>query len=183
MKNKILLVLLVLANELYSQKDTVVINQQDIKIKQEQVYHLKHPRGGYNFVKEYRLKKTNELLNGFYKVIVDENYFYTLYFENGIKVLKTAPYLNIVRYYQNDSIHKIEVFYPASITTLYYHSIENFDCKAKRLIGYKRNIYDDATKSTFKIKQKITKDSIKWCFKGDDEKGKIFFSKNGGCEK
>lgn len=99
-----------LGNKLYAQKDTIVINQQDIRIKQEQVHHLKNPRGGYSLVKEYYLKATNELLNGFYKIIIDKNHFYTLYFEDGIRSLKTDPYINTIKYYRNNSIYKLEVF-------------------------------------------------------------------------
>lgn len=142
---------------------------------------MKNPRGGYSLVKEYYLKETNALLNGFYKIMIDGNNYYTLYFENGIKSLKTKPYLNMVKYYQNNRIYKLEVFYPTLITTLYYYSIEDFDCKAKRLTGYKKNIFNNTTESVFKIKQKATKDSIKWVFKGN-EKGKINFSKMEICE-
>lgn len=181
MKNIILTILFFLGSKLYAQKDTIVINQKDIKIRQEQVYNFKKTLGGYSLIKEYYLKETNELLHGFYKIFIDENYFYTSYFENGLQSLSKEPYNNVVKYYKNNNVYKLEVFYPYFVTTLYYYSVENFDCKAKNLVGYKKNIFDNTIESTFKIKQKVTKDTLKWVFKGN-VRGKIHFSKIGVCK-
>lgn len=175
MKRLIFIMLFFLLNELYAQKDTIVLQEKDIKIRQEQVYDLKNPRGGYQVIKEFSLKESGEKLNGFYKITA-ENHHYTLYFENGIKSLKSEPYINIVKYYQGDKIYQLDIFYPIFVTNLYYYSVENFDPKAKKLVGYKKSIFDDVSQTSFKIRQKTKKDSIQWILKGD-VKGKMKFLK------
>lgn len=167
--------ILLLTHLVYSQKDTITINQSDIEIVKKQVYNYQDVRGGYDLIKKYISKQTNQPLNGFYKVIVENHCFYTLYFQQGSKSLNEAN--NFIRYYKNNKLYKLDVFLPLSITRMYYYSVENFDCNLKKIDVKKKNIYDDSLVSSIKMKQSKKKDKIKWKYK----KQKFIFLSNELC--
>ena len=169
--------ILLLTHLVYSQKDTITINQSDIEIVKKQVYNHQDVRGGYDLIKKYISKQTNQPLNGFYKVIVEKYCFYTLYFHQGSKSLNEADNFNFIRYYKNNKLYKLDIFLPLSFTRLYYYSVENFDCNLKKIDVKKKNIYDDSLVSSIKMKQSKKKDKIKWKYK----KQKFIFLSNELC--
>jgi len=176
-KYLITICILLLSHLVYSQKDTITINQSDIEIVKKQVYNHQDVRGGYDLIKKYISKQTNQPLNGFYKVIVEKHCFYTLYFQQGSKSLNEADNFNFIRYYKNNKLYKLDVFLPLSFTRLYYYSVENFNCNLKKIDVKKKYIYDDSLVSSIKMKQSKKKDKIKWKYK----KQKFIFLSNELC--
>ena len=142
MKYLIAICILLLSHLVYSQKDTITINQSDIEIVKKQVYNHQDVRGSYDLIKKYISKQTNQPLNGFYKVIIEKHCFYTLYFQQGSKSLNEADNFNFIRYYKNNKLYKLDVFLPLSFTRLYYYSVENFDCNLKKIDVKKKYIYE-----------------------------------------
>ena len=51
MKYLIAICILLLSHLVYSQKDTITINQSDIEIVKKQVYNHQDVRGGYDLIK------------------------------------------------------------------------------------------------------------------------------------
>ncbi|GIZ16041.1 hypothetical protein RCZ15_22260 [Capnocytophaga catalasegens] len=88
------------------------------------------PRIGYSSVPYYVLKEKKEILNGFYKVIIDNNTFYTLHFQNGSKSDWKKD--RVIKFYKSNKLYRLDIYFADSVSGLSYYSIDNFNCKEKK---------------------------------------------------
>ena len=187
MKNKTLYLLIFLYNALlYSQQDTITVQENDIITVEKEIY-THNPRTGVYSTKYYALKGSVDSLKGFYKIVKDNNHFYTCYFEKGIKSLNKETFYNVVKYYEKDKdssaykVYKIDVYFPYFLSNSIYYTTDTFDCKAKKIIINQIDIWSNQIMRTFYVKQRIKKNSLEWIFKGKSS-GTISFPKKGICE-
>lgn len=161
----------------YAQQDTIVAYEKDItRITKTGSHRAK--------LSLYVLKEnTEKRLNGFYKVIVDENSFYTCFFYKGVKYFFDQPNYNIVKYYKKEGegykLYQLDVYEPPYIRIRSHFLIENFSCKAKKLKVYHIDTSSDEVLEKYHLKLRISEKAIVLRRRG---KNILFFPKEGLCE-
>lgn len=141
-------------------KKTIIIDEKDI-IPITKTIISKDPRAGLSYDKYYQLRGSSSNLNGFYKVIIDKDTFYTLHFENGTKNIEQ----NIIKYYYKNKIYKVDIYLSTYLINKYY-SIEDFSCKNKSVKFYIKNVFSENVIESFNAEQKIEGKYIMWYFDG-----------------
>ncbi|GIZ16038.1 hypothetical protein [Capnocytophaga catalasegens] len=178
MKKILFLLLLINSSLSYSQKDTITVRESNIAFISQDIY-IEDPRIGILTTDVYILKEEKTPLNGFYKVIINNDYFYTLAFDKGSKILNNG---NIIKYYKNNKIYKLDIYYPTFYEHEYYYTIEPFNCDVKKTKVYIKYIENDSkTKSIFRARQIIDEKYIVWTFIKKNHPQSISFLKERIC--
>ena len=120
-------------DELYflkTPKNIITLYEKDISTTHDIGGNL---RGSWSTNDYYIVKETNKKLNGFYKIIIDKDNYYTGYFEKGYKRLSKTK--NIFKYYnKSGAITKIELYEESFLSSRpYYYSINNYRKDAEKL--------------------------------------------------
>ena len=109
-------------------KDTITLGINDIETTRDT--HVGRICVGYS-LKYYIVKETKKKLNGFYKIIINDDNYYTGHFNNGFKSLKND--VNAFKYYQSGSFTNLELHNPRDYGTPYYFTIFNYSENLKKL--------------------------------------------------
>ncbi|GIZ16043.1 hypothetical protein [Capnocytophaga catalasegens] len=173
-----LYLLLFLSTTIYAQKDTIVIKQSDINHIKKTSSHS--PRGGIEITSYHALNNTGKPLDGFYKVIVGNNSFYTCYFEVGNKNSQVSN--NIVKYYKDNKLYKIDIYYPEFYESTFYYTITPFDCKMKKVTIYKKNILREEVVDTLQAKKKISGKFVRYKVYNKKKSLNVFYPREDICE-
>ena len=165
MKGIVFFICMTIGFTTYAQQDTIVAYEKDItRITKTGSHRAK--------LSLYVLKEnTEKRLNGFYKVIVDENSFYTCFFYKGVK------------YYRKEGkgykLYQLDVYEPPYIRIRSHFLIENFSCKAKKLKVYHIDTSSDEVLEKYHLKLRISEKAIVLTRRGENI---LFFPKEGLCE-
>ena len=177
MKGIVFFICMTIGFTTYAQQDTIVTYEKDIT----RVYET-GDRGGKFF---YYVVKENpdKPLKGFYKIIMDEDTFYTCFFDSGMKHLYDPSDYNIVKYYRKEGegykLYQLDVYEPPYIRIRSHFLIENFSCKAKKLKVYHIDTSSDEVLEKYNLKLRISEKAIVLMRRG---KNILFFPKEGLCE-
>nr|WP_314999891.1 hypothetical protein [uncultured Capnocytophaga sp.] len=179
MKSIVFLILLFWSNKMFSQ-DTITLYASDIQSVQY-INELKKTRSKPTFFKYTIDKNTNELLNGFYKIITDKNNYCLIHYKNGIEE-KDLP--SIVKYYKNDTLVGFDLKGRLTEGNL-YTSVPKYSCKSKIIKVFKKDYETDKILEERKVYQKVSRRYIYWKIYSTDGKylGKSRYNKHYfGCE-
>lgn len=179
MKFVIFLILLFWNRKIFSQ-DTITLYASDIESVQH-INKVKNLRLKPTFSKYIINKNTNELLNGFYKIITDKNSYYLIHYKNGAEE-KDRP--SIIKYYKNDILVGFDLK-GRLIEGNLYTSVPVYSCKSKIISILKKDYETGKVLEEQKVRQKISKRHIQWKIYSVDGKylGKRSYHKSYfGCE-